>query len=236
MSEERQPPPPDVGDLEIFEQQLRDLKPRDAAFQFSAIEAQRSPLAATPTLPSSSSRNQRHWLATLAVTWSLGAAAGVAGTLLYSRLDTASPPADAVVLSDTPASSIHSSAQTDIVPEPPSVPQSAANDLESSQDGASPTPLAMPTGHSSLVSGWFTPWSLPPQSNSWAWQERQTLTPRNFPTELAFENPSRDRFTKHGAPSRSSEAPGAVFTSPVEKLDQPQPPNQRELLRNLLQI
>jgi hypothetical protein len=90
MNDENNPMHLDADSLEEFERQLRSLAPRDAKVELAAIrlapDGQSSVLnQPSAEFPVATAINRARWAAALLLTWSLGAAAGIGGTLVCTR-------------------------------------------------------------------------------------------------------------------------------------------------------
>lgn len=161
----------DADSLEEFERQLRSLAPRDAKVELAAIRLApdgqpvvvNQPSAEFPVAPAI---NRARWAAALLLTWSLGAAAGIGGTLVCTRWLPGNAPVvaqTAVVATADEATADEATvdeATTDMVDTP------LAANIESSPTEVSPTELSateLPAGE--LASRSTLSW---PQGN-WGW-------------------------------------------------------------------
>ena len=215
MSDFRAPSQDELDDLKVFEDQLRSLKPRHAALELPEVVERPFVLKHPQITP----LRGRAWAAILIATWSLGTAAGIAGTLLYVRLATTSNQPEIVSTSSDRA-----------------IPIDATTKSEE---------LALPTTIVAQEER-LSPWSLRARGVNRISHVRETLTPRSFARELlaedvpGFDNREllfgiRRTDTSEKRNPGLPEASNAILDSPPTKLDLPPPINQRLLLRNLLQ-
>ncbi len=240
MNDDRHQPQSKINELEAFEQQLRSMTPRAAAFQLSEVKARDLQVAASPAVVARSPRT-RAWVATLIAAWSMGAAAGISGTLLYSRLGTATIRPATAAVSLEPGIPIDKSAQADGVRDKTSTTRVDANELVTPVKSAAREDL-QPAG-TSANSYLFTPWGFLSEATSRSPRAREILTPRSFAADLAFDTPRMGNLRLGGAPrelenqnATTPESPAVIVTLPTDKLELPPPINQRDLLRNFLQI
>lgn len=222
MSEYRNQPQNEADVLGAFERQLRSLTPREPAFQLSSANSDDTHVFVEKSPDRRSPSNNKVWVATLIASWSLGAAVGIAGTLVYSSFGTASPRSDMAAIRDK---EYESTSQTVV----------KVNDLGSSSHEARRDEShsdVVPTD-SSIPALWsfLTNWSS--QSNS----AQSTLSPRNFAADLAFDLPNIITTNWHDKQYVGpTEQPEAVFTAPPDNTQLPTPTNQRDLMRSLLQM
>lgn len=222
MNDYRNQPQFDIDDLETFERKLRSMTPREAAFQLPVTNSNESLVAEMHSADSRSRNKNKVWVATLVATWSMGAAAGIAGTLFYSSFGTASVRSDIAAAPD----SKHNSTSSAVV---------NANDVElqSNETRRDELQAGVPSTNSSLL----TSWSFLLKRHNRSTSAQSTLTPRSFAADLAFDSPIP--ITKIPLEEQNlgpSAMPEAVLTAPPDKIQLPTPTNQRDLMRNLLQI
>ncbi len=222
MSEYLNQPQNEADDLGAFERQLRSLTPREPAFQLSSTHSDETHVFIENSPDRRSRSNNKVWVATLIASWSLGAAVGIAGTLVYSSFGTVSPRSEMAAVRDKE----HESTSQTVV---------KVNDLGSSSQEARRDELqsdVVPTDWS-----FPAPWSFLKNRSSQSNSAQSILSPRNFAADLAFDSPNIITTNWHDKQYVGpTEQPETVLTAPPDNTQFPTPTNQRDLMRSLLQM
>lgn len=222
MNDYRNQPQELTDELEAFERQLRSLTPRDPDFRLPATNSNESRVVAMHAPESRARSKNKAWVATLLATWSLGAAAGIAGTMVYLSFGSISVRSD---IAEVPDSNRNN--QPSVVVNT-NVPESSLTNVRQHEihAGVAEANTFLPN-----------PWIFLVKNSSRSTAAQSTLTPRNFAADLAFDSPIGS--TKNSLDEKNvgrSEIPEAVLIAPSEGTQLPKPINQRDLMRDLLQI
>lgn len=224
MNDDHKQPQSLADELGAFERQLRSLTPRDADFQLSAIGSSQPQAFAIHPHDSSARSKNKSWVVALIGTWSLGAAAGIAGTLVYINLGKS--------LFGSNTAEVSGGDLKNQAPVIAKVSESQVRESPSTDIGQDENRYRFAEAPSSLPN----PWSFWAESSVRS-SAQSTLTPRNFTTDLAFDSPSGSRkYSSDEMEGHRSEIPDAVLNAPQEGTQKPKPINQRDLMKDLLQI
>jgi hypothetical protein len=217
-----------VNEWESLERQLRSLTPRDATFQLPSVTAN-PPHEVHLRDSDSRSRGKRTWVATLIASWSMGAAAGIVGTLLYSRhaADSKEPDvteASGLVVNRQELGVLNNIEQDDAslanVPGVVRESLSVSNRELEVQESFASTP------------SWPMPWAFLTRRNGQVSSPQSILTPRNFAIET-------QTFVSQNSPSVPNATPvdasDSILALPTDQNFET-PLNQRDLTRILLEI
>jgi hypothetical protein len=215
------------AEWESLERQLRSLTPRDATFQLPSVTENPSHEVHLRD-PNSQSRRKRTWVATLIASWSMGAAAGIVGTLLYSRhaVDSNEPSmreASELVVNRQELNVLNAIAQADAaLADVPGVVResSIGNPAQEQQERFSSNPF------------WPMPWAFLARRDGQVSSPQSILTPRNFAIET-------QTFVSQHSPSVSDDTPvdssdSILAVPPDQNLETPL--HQRDFTRILLEI
>jgi hypothetical protein len=132
----------DADSLDEFERQLRSLAPRDAKVELAALRLAPDSQPVVLNQPSAefpvvTAINRVRWAAALLLTWSLGAAAGIGGTLVCTRWLPGNAPVVAQTAVVAPVDESTADDPTTDMVDPP-----LAANIESSPSDLSPTDLS----------------------------------------------------------------------------------------------
>ncbi len=233
----------ETDSLDEFEQQLRSLAPRDANIELASVLAA-APVAVWGTnqpsaeFPVAPAIHRVPWAAALLLTWSLGAAAGIGGTLVCMRWLPLNAPAVAQAAEETPAE--ESTAETVDVPSAANVELSPGASSAADLSGRTPIERLKAAPASANVPTFSQPAIVGRSAWGWPlgnWSERAVSSrrtanaatppdPLEFATAYTSHSPSwraglldpfvlsRSQLSFSGAPS--ARAIPAVHVSPSE--------------------